>query len=259
MKTLTLPLVASAMAFSLAPSATLAQTYVGVSGGISLKNDSDNKGTFNTAVPATTAAPLYPEIPSLAALGWKTEFDNGLNVNAQIGHRFENGVRLEGEVSYTRNGVKRHSGLAVGGTNIDAVDASVLTRGALVGSTVGTVLDSGIGKTNSLGLFGNAFYDFNAGGSFQPYVGAGLGLSRNKVDYRPSNIDVGQGKQTKFAYQLTAGATYKVSDNFELFGQYRYRDNGKTRIDLDLLPATLAVEGKQSLFSLGLRVPFGGK
>jgi opacity protein-like surface antigen len=258
MKTLTLSLAATAMAFSLAPSAALAQTYIGVSGGISLKNDSNNKGTFTGAVPATTAAPLYPEIPSGTELGWKTEFDNGLNVNAQVGHRFEGGVRIEGEVSYTKNGVKRHSGLAVGGTTIDDLDASVLTRGATVGSTVGTVLDSGIGKATSLGLFANAFYDFNSGGSFQPYVGGGIGLSRNKVDYRPSDIDVGQGKQTKFAYQLTAGATYKISDSVEVFGQYRYRDNGRTKIGLDLLPADLSVKGTQSIFSMGLRIPFGG-
>jgi opacity protein-like surface antigen len=258
MKMLTLPLALLATTVMVAPGTALAQTYIGVSGGISLKNDSDNKGTFTSAVPATTAAPLYPEIPSGTALGWKTEFDNGLNVNAQVGHRFEGGIRIEGEVSYTRNGVKRHSGVAVGGTSIDAVDASVLTRGALVGSTVGTVVDSGIGKTNSLGLFANAFYDFNSGGSFQPFVGGGIGLSRNKVDYRPSDIDVGQGKQTKFAYQLTAGATYKISDNFELFGQYRYRDNGRTRIGLDLLPADLSVSGRQSILSMGLRIPFGG-
>ena len=260
MKMLSLPttlktaLIATAL---VAAPNVFAQTYIGVSGGISLKNDSKNKGTFTGAVPATTVAPLYPAIPSGTTLGWTTEFDKGLNVNAQIGHRFEGGLRVEGEVSYTRNGVKTHRGVSVGGANIDAVDASVLTRGALVGSSVGAVVNSGIGKTNSLGLFANAFYDFNSAGKFQPYLGAGAGLSRNKVDYRPSNIDVGQGKQTKFAYQLTAGATYKISDSFELFGQYRFRDNGETKVALDLLPADLKVEGKQSIFALGLRIPFG--
>jgi opacity protein-like surface antigen len=235
-----------------------AQTYVGVSGGISLKNDSENKGVFTGTVPATTVAPIYGPIPTDTTVGWNTEFDKGLNINALVGHRFEGGLRVEAQLSYTKNGVKRHSDLAVGGAVVDAVDASVLTRGATVGATVGTVLDSGIGKTKSLGLYANGYYDFNAGGSFQPYVGAGVGLSRNKVDFRPSNVDVGQGSQTKFSYQLMAGATAKVSDNFEIFGQYTYRDAGKTKFALDLLPADLSVSGKQSIVSLGVRIPFGG-
>jgi opacity protein-like surface antigen len=235
-----------------------AQTYIGVSGGLSIKNDSNNKGTFTGPVPATTVAPIYPAIPTDTTLAWKTEFDKGVNINALIGHRFDGGVRIEGQFSYTTNGVKRHSGLEVGGANIDAVDASVLTRGPSLGATVGTVLNSGIGKTKSMGLYANGYYDFAAGSSFQPYIGAGVGLSRNKVDFRPSNVDVGQGKATKFSYQLMAGATFKVSDGFEVFGQYTYRDAGKTKFGLDLLPADLSVTGKQSIFSLGVRIPLGG-
>jgi opacity protein-like surface antigen len=240
------------------PGTAMAQTYVGASGGVSLKNDSKNRGTFAGAVPATTVAPIYGPIASGTSLGWKTEFDSGVNANALIGHRFDGGFRVEAQFSYTENGVKRHSGLDVGGTNIDAVDASVLTRGATLGSTVGTVLDSGIGKTRSLGLYANGYYDLNTGSSFQPYLGGGIGVARNKVDFRPSNINVGKGSQTRFSYQLMAGATAKVNDGFELFGQYTWRDAGKTRLGLSLLPADLSVSGKQSILSLGVRVPFGG-
>jgi predicted porin len=55
-----------------------------------------------------------------------------------------------------------------------------------------------------------------------------------------------------------AGATYKISPNFEVFGQYNYRDAGSTKLELDLLPADLDAKSKQSIFSLGLRIPFGG-
>jgi opacity protein-like surface antigen len=252
-----IPLIASALLLLATPSLASAQTYVGASGGLSIQSDSKNRGTFTGNVPATTAAPIYPAIASGTTLGWRTESDNGLNVNGHIGHRLANGFRVEGQFSYTRNGVKRHRGVTVGGTNIDTVDASVLTRGATLGTTVGTVVNSGIGKTQNLGLFANAFYDINAGGSFQPYLGAGAGVSRNKVDFRPSNIDVGQGKKTKFAWQLMAGATAKVGESLEVFGQYTYRDNGRTRVGLDLLPADLSVASRQSLISVGVRVPFG--
>lgn len=257
MKKLPMFFAASAAALALSGAAQ-AQTYVGVSVGGVLPDDSKNRGEFTADVPATTIDPIYSAIPTGTELAWKTEFDTGYNISGQIGHRFEGGFRVEGEFNYNRAGVKTHSGVAVGGTDISAIDASVLTRGATVGSTVGTVVDSGIGKQESYGVFANAFYDFNSGGSFQPYVGGGIGAQRVKFDYRPSDIDVGQGGDTNFAWQLMAGATYKIGPSMEIFGQYNYRDAGSTKLELDLLPADLNAKSKQSIFSLGLRIPFGG-
>jgi opacity protein-like surface antigen len=252
-------LLAAAVVAVSATGVANAQTYLGVSAGLSAPNDSKNKGAFTSTVAATEEAPLYDEIPSGASLAWKTEFDKGYNISGVVGHRFEGGFRVEGEFSYSSAGVKRHSGVTAGGGNIDAVDASVLTRGETVGLTVGQVVDSGIGKQSSFGVFGNAYYDFNSGGSFQPYVGAGIGIQRTKFDYRPSNIDVGKGKETNFAWQLMAGATYKISPSLEVFGQYNYRDAGKTTLKLNLVPADLDAQSKQSIFALGFRVPFGGQ
>jgi hypothetical protein len=55
-----------------------------------------------------------------------------------------------------------------------------------------------------------------------------------------------------------AGATYKIGPGMEIFGQYNYRDAGSTKMRLDLLPADLNAKSKQSIFSLGLRIPIGG-
>lgn len=235
-----------------------AQTYVGISVGATMPDDSKNKGTTTSIIPATTAAPIYPEIPAGTELAWRTEFDTGYNISGQIGHRFAGGFRIEGEFNYNRAGIKTHTGVTVGGTDISAVDASVLTRGASVGATVGTVVDSGVGKQESYGVFANAYYDFNSGGSFQPYVGAGIGGQKVKFDYRPSDIDIGQGSNTNFAWQAMAGATYKIGPSMEIFGQYTYRNSGSTKMELDLLPADLNAKSKQSIFSLGLRIPLGG-
>jgi opacity protein-like surface antigen len=237
------------------PALAAAQTYGGVSAGVTLPQDSPNRGQTTTAIPAS---PTFPAIAVGTPVEWTTEFDNGYNVSLYLGHRFEGGFRVEGEFNYSRSGIDTHRGVTVGGTNIDAVDASVLTRGAAVGSTVGTVVDSGIGSQRSYGAFANAYYDFNSGGSFQPYVGAGIGLQRVRFDYRPSNIDVGQGSDTNLAWQLMAGATYRVSPSFELFGQYNYRDAGRTTLSLDLIPADLSARSRQSVVSVGVRVPFGG-
>lgn len=240
------------------PVAAQAQTYVGVSGSLTLPNDSKNKGEFTAAVPATATAAA---IPSGTSLEWKTEFDKGYNISGHVGYRLNGGLRAEAELFYTRNGVKRHSGLTVGGANIDGVGVSVLTRGtpAATDPTVGTVLNSGIGKSRTFGGFANIYYDLIPEGKFSPYVGAGIGIARNKVDYRPSNVNVGKGSDTNLAYQFAAGATFKASDNLELFGQYNYRDFGINKLALSLLPADLSVKNKQSMFSLGVRIPFGGK
>ncbi len=251
-------LIAASLAALGLSSVATAQTYVGVSVGATLPQDSKNKGEFTADVPATTAAPVYPAIPTGTELGWRTKFDTGYNISGQVGHRFAGGFRVEGEFNYNRAGIKRHRGVTVGGTDIDAVDASVLTRGATVGATVGTVVDSGIGKQQSYGLFANAYYDFNSAGSFQPYVGGGIGGQKVKFDYRPSDIDVGQGSDTNFAWQLMAGATYKIGPAMEIYGQYNYRDAGSTKMRLDLLPADLNAQSKQSIISLGLRIPIGG-
>jgi opacity protein-like surface antigen len=252
------PLILAAAAAIAFPSMTSAQTYVGVSVGATLPEDSKNNGAFTADVPATAD---FPAITTGTELGWTTEFDTGYNISAQVGHRFDGGFRVEGEFNYNRAGIDTHRNLTVGDTNIDSVDSAVLTRGAASTSnpTVGTVIDSGIGKQQSYGVFANAYYDFNSGGSFQPYVGGGVGGQKVKFDYRPSDVDVGQGRDTNFAWQLMAGATYKIGPGMEIYGQYNYRDAGSTKMNLDLLPAELNAKSKQSIFSLGLRIPLGGE
>jgi opacity protein-like surface antigen len=225
---------------------------------MTLPNDSSNAGTFTANVPATATATAIAADTSLA---WDTDFKSGYNVSGQFGYRMDGGLRVEGELFYQRHGINNHSNLAVGGAVIDGADVSVLTRGAPAAGnpTVGTVLNSGIGSVKSYGAFANMFYDLNHGGNFSPYVGGGIGVARNKVDFQPSNVNVGSGSDTNLAFQVAAGATLKLSPSFELFGQYNYRDLGKNKFGLTLLPADLEVQTKQSMISLGVRVPLGGK
>jgi opacity protein-like surface antigen len=232
--------------------------YVGLSAGAALPGDSNNSGAFDATVPATDD---FGAIPAGTPLGWKTEFDTGYAIAGQVGYAFENGFRVELEGSYTRYGIDRHSGLTVGGTNIDGVDVAVLTRGApsAANPTVGEVIDDGQGRVANFGLFGNVFYDINTGGSFKPYVGAGLGYQWADIDYQPSGVDVADDSDGGLAYQLMAGASFALSDNAEIFGQYTWRDRTDTaEVPLNLLPATLGVETGQSIVSAGVRFRFGG-
>lgn len=232
--------------------------YVGVSGGISLPSDSSNSGEFEETVPATAD---FGEITTETPLEWNTEFDNGLAISGQVGYAFENGFRVELEGAYSQYDVDTHSGLTVGGTDIDAVDSAVLTRGVAdpANPTVGAVIADGQGDVTNFGVFGNVFYDIQTGSAFKPYVGAGLGYQWVDVEFSPSGVDVADDDDGGFAYQLMAGASFELSDRAELFGQYTYRANTEDAdIDLNLLPATLGVESEQSIVSAGVRFSFGG-
>lgn len=69
-------------------------------------------------------------------------------------------------------------------------------------------------------------------GSMRPYVGAGIGVSRNEMgalkwkDGNDSGTLTG-GKKTSFAWSLTLGAELDVSENVILEFGYRYMDLGK--------------------------------
>jgi opacity protein-like surface antigen len=229
--------------------------YVGISAGLALPENSENAGEFTGTVPAT---PDFGEIPNGTPLGWTTDFDNGLAIGGQVGYAFDNGIRVELEGSYTEYDVNTHFDLAAGGAIIDDVDVAVLTRGPAdpANPTVGAVIATPQGdKVSNLGLFGNVFYDIQAGGGFKPYIGAGIGFQSTDVRYTPSGVPVGEGSDESFAYQLMAGASFDVSESFAIFGQYTYRANtSRAEIDLDLVPANLGIESSQSIISAGVRV-----
>lgn len=252
-------IAAGLAATALSPATVMAKEgpYVGVSGGLVLPGDSSNRGSFETEVPATDD---FGSIPAGTSLGWQTEFDNGFGINGQVGYAFDNGFRIELEGAYTKYDVDSHSGLAVGGAVIDGVDVAVLTRGTpgAPNPTVGQVLADGRGRMSNFGLFGNVFYDIDAGSSFKPYVGAGIGYQWSDIRYRPSGVDVVDDDDGGFAYQLMAGASFALSDNAEIFGQYTWRDRtGTAEVPVNLLPATLGVETGQSIISAGVRVKLG--
>ena len=250
---------AAAIALAAIPSAALADgPYVGVSGGVALPEDSTNAGEFDADVPAT---PDFGAIPAGTELGWNTQFDTGFAIGGQAGYAFENGFRLEAELAYSEYDVDSHSGLTVGGTNIDGADVAVLTRGPAdaANPTVGDVIADGQGKVSNFGVFGNVYYDIETGSAFKPYVGAGIGYQWVDVDYSPSGVAVGDDNDGTFAYQLMAGASFELSDSAEVFGQYTWRDaTEEADVPLTLLPATLGVESSQSIVSAGVRFHFGG-
>ena len=251
-------LIAAGAAFLAIPGAAHAsETYIGVSGGIVLANDSGNEGAFDATVPATSD---WGAIPAGTSLGWNTEFSAGYALSGQIGLKFDSGFRTEIELAYADYGVKTHSGLAAGGTVIDGVDVAVLTRGAPRASnpTVGQVIAVDDGGIKTFGGFLNAYYDIGTWSSFKPYLGAGIGYQSVKVKYQPSGVPVADESDSSFAWQLMAGASVPLSNSVDVFAQYTYRDSfDRANVSLDLVPATLGVEATQSLVTMGVRFKLG--
>ena len=248
---------ASAIAMAIPGMAHAQGTYVSVSGGWVMPEDSDNMGEIDTAIPATAD---FPAIAAGTPIAFETEFDDGWEASAAVGYEFGNGFRLELQPFYNEYDVDTHSGLTVGGANIDGVDSAVLTRGPANANnpTVGQVLADGQGDVKNYGAFVNAAYDFDLGG-VKPFVGAGVGYQFTDVDYSPSGVNVIDGDEDGFAWQVFGGLAFALSDNVDLFGQYTYRSTfDDNRYDNNLVPGYLEVENKQQIVSVGLRFGFGG-
>ncbi len=236
--------------------------YVSGSAGFNFQGDSRNSGATTAAFTTGNGAPAIPNgtvIPSGTSLGWETSLDNGLALAAEFGLSYDNGFRSGVEIVYTDSDIETHKGVAVGGTVIDGVNAAVLTGsstplGATVGQVVAGADDGGIENT---GVFANLYYDFARDAVISPYVGAGIGFSEVKVKYAPSNVRIVDDGETKFAYQIKGGATWKLSDRFELFGEAAYRATEDVDVAVQLLPARLDIENKQTLLNVGVRYRFG--
>ncbi|MHC5226087.1 outer membrane protein [Ignatzschineria sp. LJL83] len=86
-------------------------------------------------------------------------------------------------------------------------------------------------------VMANVYYDFNTGSDWVPYIGAGLGYARVKADNRVEFA--GESKtlsksSNNFAWNVTAGVAYNVTDNLSIDASYRYTDLGKAKTSGDL-------------------------
>lgn len=252
-------IIGGAFALASASAAHAQEWYAGGSIGILMQDDSDNSGTTG-AFTTGNGAPAVPNGTAVAAgtpYGWTTEFDDGMAASAEFGMRYGGGLRSGIELAYSKSDVDRHSGVTLGGTLIDGVDAAVLTGSATqLGATVGAVVADGRGDITNTALFANLYYDFAMGGVFEPYVGAGIGFAQVDVDYSPSGVGIINGDDTAFAWQLKGGVTWKIDPSWEAYGEYAYRQTDDLSFDNQLFPGSLDIENTQSIFSAGVRFRF---
>ena len=101
----------------------------------------------------------------------------------------------------------------------------------------------------------NAYYDIDTGTNFTPYIGAGLGLSHQKVT-------AGNAKKSsnELAWQVGGGVSYAATENVFVDFGYKYVDNGSSFTvshdeDNDVSGKT-DFESESNEFYLGVRYAF---
>ena len=133
------------------------------------------------------------------------KLDTGYGVNAALGYRFRNNLRLEAEFSYGSNRI-RELGLEIPARTFKA-------RGAI---------------TTLSGLL-NLYYDIPTNSRFEPYIGGGIGASRIAAEnisliYPGTNISSEEitASSTALVYQLRAGVAYNIDSRTTSALGYRY-------------------------------------
>lgn len=119
--------------------------------------------------------------------GFATDYDRGLGLSGFVGHAFGNGLRAEGELGWQKNDFSNGSG-----------DARLFYGMA------------------------SGFYDFAVDGPFVPYIGGGIGVGETYLEGTPGAFARVDDSDTSWLWHLSAGGSFKLTNETSLFGGYRY-------------------------------------
>lgn len=234
--------------------------YVSGSFGQGYPSNVTNQGIFTSDFTTGQVTGVNPPLtlPAGAAVNWRTNLDNGEFWRLAAG--METGfLRYELEYTWSKFNVSTHHGVNAGGIDLSGIDAGVLITGNVgdLGVSVADLVATDGGDFDSSTWMLNAYYDFDTGTRFTPYIGLGLGMMNVELSYRPGDVEVIKDDDNVFAYQLIGGLNYEVNDSFSVFASYRYRDNRDANVRSNLLPASFDIEGSSSsIVDVGIRYSF---
>lgn len=244
--------------FGLAAQAQEIEWYTGASVGFLNQSDSDNSGATEAFTTGNIGDGTTIDVAAGTRYGWTTEFDSGYAFSLEGGFKYNSNWRSGIEIVTTQADVDTHTGVTLGGGDIGSLDAAALTGSATpLGASIADVVADGQGDITTVGIFANGYYTFDRGQAFKPYVGVGIGYIEVDVTYAPSGVGIIDDSEGEFAYQVKLGASYELSDAWEVYGEYAYRDSDAVGFANTLFPGTLEVETQQNVFSLGARFTFG--
>lgn len=140
---------------------------------------------------------------SLAPASGDIKLDNANSFAGALGVRFSRNLRVEAELSYRT-------------ANLD----TITIESAGIESGVGGEIETYLGLLN-------VYYDFDVDRKIQPFLtaGAGIVMHDGNVDDSTGFASDASDSHTSFAWQLGAGAKYRVSPGMAFTGSYRYLDS----------------------------------
>lgn len=147
-------------------------------------------------------------------LGATGNFDPALVVDGGLGYRFNRWIRAEALLSWR--------------PDLDFSGQSNFLGAAGPNQPVS-------GSVSSVAGFGVAYVDLPKIGKVRPFLGAGLGVARNRIDSlnfqfpgisATSSTTTPGGSSSDLAYLLTAGISVPLSDRLDLDLAYRFTDLG---------------------------------
>jgi outer membrane immunogenic protein len=163
--------------------------YIGASGGVAFYHETD---AFNSM------DPFY-----LSRGNTRLSYDPGYSFRVAGGYSFDSSVRVEGEVGYKKADVSGPK-VRTFAQNLNGI----VQQGAYFDDSYLRVLSFMV----------NGYYDFRTKSSITPFVGAGIGvLHGNFGDY-----DGRASSDTAFGYQLSAGASYGITEAVAFDLSYRF-------------------------------------
>jgi OmpA-OmpF porin, OOP family len=187
-------MIIAAVLATAAPAARAAEGdwYVSAFGGGMFLEDAHNRGNDNP-------------------LDFGSSTKTGYNARLAVGAYRVPQVRVEGEIGYRRTGLDRLS------INNNAGLGAASGMAPLAGSTTAS------GHNTAISAMLNAYYDYDTGSAWRPYIDAGIGAARLTLkNVAASGVPVVDAFDTVFAYQLGLGIGYEVTKSLTLALDYRY-------------------------------------
>ena len=144
-------------------------------------------------------------------LNFHSSTNTGYDARVAVGVYRAPQVRVEGEIGYRRASLDRLS------VDNDAGLGAAAGMAPLSGSL------SASGHVSAISAMLNAYYDYDTGSAWRPYIDAGIGAARLSMhNVAASGVPVVDAFDTVFAYQLGLGLGYEVTKSLTLAVEYRY-------------------------------------
>lgn len=168
-------------------------------------------------------------------LGATVDYDEGYSLSLMLGYAFGNGLRLEAEAGYIKNGFQ---------------EINVRTPGVFA-AQLETGENNLEGDLSAKHLMMNVYYDINLGNDLVPYIGGGLGPAELSSEMRSAGGLLVDGGDCLFIYQVGAGLGYKISG-------YSSSPDITVSLDYRYLASLKGTRFKQKLTGHFIEGEFGG-